>query len=674
MSESPFDRLIAALDAAGSKPKVRGEKATVLCPAHEDRNPSLSVSQGNDGRVLVKCHAGCENEQVVTALGLGMSDLFADRGGIGYTPVPGATAPPAGLTVEAYAKAKGLPVEFLRSVGVGEMYYSGAPAVSFSYRAEDGEESAAKFRLDMEGDFRWRHGDKPHLYGLDRLDLAVDYVILVEGESDTQTLWYRGYNALGVPGAGGWREQRDASVVEGFATVYLIREPDSGGDLLVESLAESKIADQIRVVSLAPFKDPSEMWLDSPEEFDGRLRKALDAARPIGEVVDATEEVDREGLWEKCRDIATSGRILDLFVAAAEKAGVVGERTILILLYLAITSRLLARPVSVAVAGVSAGGKSYLVETTLRFFPDEAYLAFTTMSEMALVYLDDDLRHRFVVLYEVGGLRSVEGVKTYMVRSLLSEGHLKHSTVENVGGEFRTRTVEKEGPTGLLVTTTATHLDAELETRMLTATVTDSPAQTRSVIRRLAQESIKEPDADEWHSFQAWLALGPTTVTIPYASQIAEAIPAVAVRLRRDFTTVLTLIKAHALLHQETRRRDSSGGVVATIEDYRVVWELLEPLISVGVEATVSPEIRETVAAVARLKAEDSGRQIDYKQLGEALNLEKSTARRRAIKAIELGFLINKANKGRPADLHLGDPLPDDLSVLPDPDLLSEEE
>lgn len=38
------------------------------CPAHDDREPSLSISQAADGKVLVKCHAGCEQEAVVEAL------------------------------------------------------------------------------------------------------------------------------------------------------------------------------------------------------------------------------------------------------------------------------------------------------------------------------------------------------------------------------------------------------------------------------------------------------------------------------------------------------------------------------------------------------------------------------------------------------------------------------
>jgi hypothetical protein len=46
------------------------------CPAHDDHSPSLSISEGSDGRILIKCHAGCTTEQVVATMSLSMSDLF----------------------------------------------------------------------------------------------------------------------------------------------------------------------------------------------------------------------------------------------------------------------------------------------------------------------------------------------------------------------------------------------------------------------------------------------------------------------------------------------------------------------------------------------------------------------------------------------------------------------
>ena len=53
------------------------------CPAHDDRRASLSVSEGDDGRALVKCHAGCTVDAVASALGLALRDLMLDRDGPG---------------------------------------------------------------------------------------------------------------------------------------------------------------------------------------------------------------------------------------------------------------------------------------------------------------------------------------------------------------------------------------------------------------------------------------------------------------------------------------------------------------------------------------------------------------------------------------------------------------
>lgn len=48
------------------------------CPAHKDRNPSLSINDGKDGRVLLKCHAGCPTEAILVGMGLRMSDLYPE--------------------------------------------------------------------------------------------------------------------------------------------------------------------------------------------------------------------------------------------------------------------------------------------------------------------------------------------------------------------------------------------------------------------------------------------------------------------------------------------------------------------------------------------------------------------------------------------------------------------
>ena len=49
---------------------------TALCPGHDDNRNSLSVGLGDDGRVLIRCHAGCSNDAVCQAVGLTLRDLF----------------------------------------------------------------------------------------------------------------------------------------------------------------------------------------------------------------------------------------------------------------------------------------------------------------------------------------------------------------------------------------------------------------------------------------------------------------------------------------------------------------------------------------------------------------------------------------------------------------------
>ena len=55
----------------------------VRCPAHDDRKPSLSIRDADDGKVLVFCHAGCDQEQVIAnlrSLGLWQRAIGAGSG------------------------------------------------------------------------------------------------------------------------------------------------------------------------------------------------------------------------------------------------------------------------------------------------------------------------------------------------------------------------------------------------------------------------------------------------------------------------------------------------------------------------------------------------------------------------------------------------------------------
>jgi hypothetical protein len=77
------ENLVQRLNARRS-----GDSWMAKCPAHTDKNPSLSIKEGSDGRALLKCFAGCENDAILSALGMKWADLFP-------APIPASIKAPA---------------------------------------------------------------------------------------------------------------------------------------------------------------------------------------------------------------------------------------------------------------------------------------------------------------------------------------------------------------------------------------------------------------------------------------------------------------------------------------------------------------------------------------------------------------------------------------------------
>src|SRR5215216_1432611 len=170
----PIDRVLERLEGV----KQHNGYFMAFCPAHDDRRkPSLSVREGDDGRGLLKCFAGCSFEDIVAALGLEQKDFFPSsdeaRGGEGGSiPSDDARYVDTGCTLEDYANAKGLPIGFLGRVArLRDMHYIDTPAIRIPYPDESGEEVCVRFRVSLDGSpkVKTRKGDKHSLYGLWRL-------------------------------------------------------------------------------------------------------------------------------------------------------------------------------------------------------------------------------------------------------------------------------------------------------------------------------------------------------------------------------------------------------------------------------------------------------------------------------------------------------------------------
>lgn len=224
------------------------------CPAHEDRVPSLSISEGREGRVLLKCQAGCALEAVLGGLGLTKRDLF-DANGRG----PGA---PLRQEVAAYDYRDELDTLLYQVVRF-------LPK-AFKQRRPDGH-----------GEWIWNlHGVRRVLYRLPALldRSAGAPVWVVEGEKDADTLTRHGLaattNACGVKN---WRPEYSAALKG--AHVIIVPDTDAPGLAHGEEVARQLhgTAASVRVLTLPRGKDVTEFL-----ELGGTVDEltALAAAAP----------------------------------------------------------------------------------------------------------------------------------------------------------------------------------------------------------------------------------------------------------------------------------------------------------------------------------------------------------------------------------------------------------
>ncbi len=231
--------------------KWRGDDSfQARCPCHNDKQASLSVSL-KDSKILMNCHAGCRTADIVTTIGMSMSDLFPDR-------------PRSRKTVEAeyvYKDMNGNPILKKQKV-----------------RFPDGSKS---FWWQHHSGGKWEKGRadiRPMLYGLQSLD-GEGVVFLVEGEKDVDSLISCNLPSVTLPdGANSkWRIQYAAAFKDRL--VYAIPDNDEAGRMYAEMVL-CNVKEVARKVYLLDLKT---VWPEMPEKADiSDMIKALGEERAVG--------------------------------------------------------------------------------------------------------------------------------------------------------------------------------------------------------------------------------------------------------------------------------------------------------------------------------------------------------------------------------------------------------
>jgi hypothetical protein len=431
--------------------------------------------------------------------------------------------------------------------------------------------------------------------------------------------------------------------------------PDLSSPLLALSARVREIATTTRAAA-AP-AEPPDLTNDQRDELRQRAAPILDSPDP----------------WALIRD--------------ALKQGYGGNPIAPETVYLAMTTRLLLMregeiPGHLAVLGPSSAGKTYAVSRAARLMPREALVEYEAGSSRVLIYDDRPLRHRAVIFGEADSLPKDEqdSPAASALRGLLQNHRLVYKVTvrDPETGKYVVLDRDKVGPT-VLITTATRAMPYQLGTRTFTLDMPDDPQFLRSVLEvqaALEREPLGGPDP-ALVAFQSYLqSLAPWDVFVPYAGELAASIQKCATdpRAFRDYKRLLAFIKAMAVIRHASRVRSETGRLVATDEDYAAVYGVVAPLYEEAISGS-SQKVRDVVQAVEAIKRETLSGPLfcTYRLVAERLGITQPTAKRRCEKAQRLGWIENKARdegKGVPADLHLGEPMPEP-SGLPKPDSFS---
>lgn len=278
--------------------EITGDRIIGRCPFHDDRKNSFTANLKTG-----KCHCftGCIDGNFVSFwsqyYGTSTKDAYKQilekYGRLQEPGQPKEKAKPQmqSFTLAEYAFSKHLPEDFLKDVCRASTAKDrdGVQWLKLPYFNEEGE--APVFRKRYGGkEFRWSYGSsgKLILYGEWRLPeiRQQGYAILVEGESDTQTLWYLKIAALGVPGASNFKAKM-VPKLDGLK-LYVHVEPDKGGETFLEKvcrvLHEEDYTGEVYTWSCKQFgvKDPSDLYLKyGEEEAAEKIQQALRGAKKI---------------------------------------------------------------------------------------------------------------------------------------------------------------------------------------------------------------------------------------------------------------------------------------------------------------------------------------------------------------------------------------------------------
>lgn len=375
---------------------------------------------------------------------------------------------------------------------------------------------------------------------------------------------------------------------------------------------------------------------------------------------------------------------LELIYQTLQKR-VAGDCFVSKMVYLSATTRVLRKRLGNMLAHLQAigspgGGKSYETDCALMLFPNDAVVKYDAGSQRVIVYDKTPINHRVVYFREIDSIpKGDDSPAASAIRTLMQEGSMIYEAViqGKDGHECSVQKSRRDGP-AVLITTGVAPLPAQLGTRIFVVETNESQEQINAALALQAElEMGSSPEIPTeiialQAYLQAWaLASDGLEVSVPFVKALSfcmTKMPSSGTRVHRDFARIVSYIKAVALIRSEHRARDTKGRVIADLEDYAAVRNVL----SGAYEATtaISGQCRQVIEAAQAVMAARKDDIATFKEIRVELERRmpknRINTRKHLNTAVDKGYLTDRrTRKGTPWIVGIGEEAVPDQSVLP---------
>lgn len=535
-------------------------------------------------------------------------------------------------------------------------------------------------RLDQLPDkFHTTKKFNPILFGLQLLPEIKkhNYVLLVEGETDVISAWKRGIPALGISGVSNWKPSfiKDYQLDE-LKQVFVWYEKDEASKGLIQKIGKDLPA--CVVVDHEKYKDLSEMNREdeSHDNFHQLLRDSQNKGVTAGSFlfearnkrfIEITEDKEY-GELINLKEKDFNQKLLD----DIKSCGFGGNLAPVLAAILSINSKKLDKPFHLQLLAESGSGKSFTIDTSIKFFPEDQVHIMEASTPATFIYDETDISKKALYVKEIDSVPQGDSSIASALRNAMSHGILKYQTTVEDDNKGR-RIVDNFREVKSVLTTGTRTPEIQTSTRLLLMDVDYSTDQIKinmqlQALRFAGYNQNKNPDV--WKLFFEALDLknpNDIEVEVPFAPKLYAAITNdksyMDVRWNRDFSSLMAAIQSSAILHHRFREKISDFPnlkLVATLDDYEFVRDSLWRSFQVSQKQGVNESQMRILEKIKELN--DQKVDVTQKILSEKMNVTQAYISKEVKKLKRFIEITNKPDDRRTKYLSV-DLLPDSIML-----------